>query len=131
MLGQYIFFSRKSIRLLSSETTGYPLAGGAGAVVAVVLSHLPRALAAGRDSTVLAERASAAVSPAKGTDCQPVDVIQLLAGFGGAFLNTDFGQKKEGRWCFRVGERKNYCGPFRGEDINHRQRNTPVLVKEA
>lgn len=87
-------FFRKSIRLLSSETTGYLLNCVAGVVVAVMLSHLPTTLAAGRHITALADRASAALSPTKHANCQPVDLIQLLAGVLGAFMNTALAQKK-------------------------------------
>lgn len=92
-LGQHLFF-RESIRLLSSETTGYLLNCGAGVVVAVMLSHLPTTLAAGRHITALAGTASAALSPTKHANCQPVDSIQLLAGVSGAFMNRAFAQKK-------------------------------------
>lgn len=82
------------MRLLSSETTGYLLNCGAGVVVAVMLSHLPTTPAAGRHITALADRANAALSPTKHAHCQPVDLIQLLAGVSGAFMNRAFAQKK-------------------------------------
>lgn len=55
-----------------------------------MLSHLPTTLAAGGDI------ASAAVSPTKRANCRTADLFQLLAGFGGAFVNTAFAQKKKG-----------------------------------
>ena len=110
---------------------GYPLTGGAGVVVAVMLSHLPTTLAAGRHITVPADRASTAVSPTKHANCQLVDLIQLLAGFGDAFANTAFAQKKKGDGISGWGKGRIIMDHSEAGDTNHQQRNIPVFVEEV
>lgn len=95
-----------------------------------MLSHLPTTLAAGRHITAPADRARATVSPTKHANCQPADLIRLLAGFGGALVNTDFAQKKKGGHTSGWEKRRIIMDCSEAEDLNHRQHNIPVLVEE-
>lgn len=96
--------------------------------MAVRLSHLPTT--AGGHIAAPADRASAAASPTKHANCQPVDLIQLLAGFGGAFLNTAFAQKKE-TVLQDKGKERIIRGHSEAGDVNHQQQSIPVFVEEA
>lgn len=96
--------------------------------MAVVLSHLPMTLALGRHITVPADRASTAVSPTKHSNYQPADLIQLLAGFGGAFMKTAFSKKKDGISGWEKG--RIIMDHSEAGDINHQQCNIPMFVEE-
>lgn len=98
--------------------------------MAGMLSHLPMTLAVGRHITVPADRASTAVSPTKHTNCQPADLIQLLAGFGGAFTNTAFSEKKK-KDCISGWEKgRIIMDHSEAGDINHQQCNIPMFVED-
>lgn len=97
-----------------------------------MLSHFPMTLAAGRRIPAPADRASAAVSPTKHANCQPGDLSQLLAGFGGAFVNTDFAQKKKGGGTSAWEKGRIIMDCSEAGDVNHRQqRSLPTLVEEV
>lgn len=76
-----------------------------------------------------ADTASTTVLPAKTANCQPADLIQLLAGFGGVFLNTAFARKKKGDGASGWGKGRIITDYSEAGDINHQQCNIPVFME--